>query len=89
MENKASLEVPLFIIYLSEKRMTTNEMITELTQTVKHLQNDVEILKKDKDYLYSKLEKAYDDRIALSAENDRLKNPPKYVENTEEEECLT
>ena len=26
--------------------MTTNEMITELTQTVKHLQNDVEILKK-------------------------------------------
>ena len=89
MENKASLEVPLFIIYLSEKRMTTNEMITELTQTVKHLQNDVEILKKDKDYLYSKLEKAYDDRIALRAENTRLKNPPKYVENTEEEECLT
>ena len=46
-------------------------MITELTQTVRHLQNDVEILKKDKDYLYSKLEKAYDDRIALRAENDR------------------
>ena len=52
MENKASLEVPLFKIYLSEKRMTTNEMITELTQTVRHLQNDVETLKKDKDYLY-------------------------------------
>ena len=82
MENKASLEVPLFIIYLSEKRMTTNEMITELTDNVKHLQRDVE-------YLYSKLDKAYDDRIALRAENDRLKNPQKFVENYEEEECLT
>jgi len=62
--------------------MTTNEMITELTDNVKHLQRDVE-------YLYSKLEKAYDDRIALRAENDRLKNPQKFVENYEEEECLT
>jgi len=62
--------------------MTTNEMITELTDNVKHLQRDVE-------YLYSKLDKAYDDRIALRAENDRLKNPQKYVENYEEEECLT
>ena len=82
MENKASLEVPLFIIYLSEKRMTTNEMITELTDNVKHLQRDVE-------YLYSKLDKAYEDRIALRAENERLKNPQKFVENYEEEECLT
>ena len=69
--------------------MTTNEMITELTQTVRHLQNDVEILKQDKDYLYSKLDKAYQDRIALRAENNRLKNPQKFVETTEEEECLT
>ena len=82
MENKASLEVPLFKIYLSEKIMTTNEMITELTDNVKHLQRDVE-------YLYSKLDKAYEDRIALSAENERLKNPQKFVENYEEEECLT
>ena len=82
MENKASLEVPLFKIYLSEKRMTTNEMITELTDNVKHLQRDVE-------YLYSKLDKAYEDRIALRAENERLKNPQKFVENYEEEECLT
>ena len=64
-------------------------MITELTQTVSDLKRDVESLKEDKNYLYDKLEKAYDDRIALRAENDRLKNPPKYVENTEEEECLT
>ena len=82
MENKASLEVPLFKIYLPEKRMTTNEMITELTDNVKHLQRDVE-------YLYSKLDKAYEDRIALRAENERLKNPQKFVENYEEEECLT
>ena len=65
-----------------EKRMTTNEMITELTDNVKHLQRDVE-------YLYSKLDKAYEDRIALRAENERLKNPQKFVENYEEEECLT
>ena len=82
MENKASLEVPLFKIYLTEKRMTTNEMITELTDNVKHLQRDVE-------YLYSKLDKAYEDRIRLRAENERLKNPQKFVETTEEEECLT
>ena len=62
--------------------MTTNEMITELTDNVKHLQRDVE-------YLYSKLDKAYEDRIALRAENGRLKNPQKFVENYEEEECLT
>jgi len=62
--------------------MTTNEMITELTDNVKHLQRDVE-------YLYSKLDKAYEDRIALRAENERLKNPQKFVENYEEEECLT
>ena len=82
MENKTSLEVPLFKIYLSEKRMTENTMITELTDNVKHLQRDVE-------YLYSKLDKAYEDRIRLRAENERLKNPQKFVENYEEEECLT
>ena len=82
----ASLEVPLFKIYLAEKKMQENTMITELTDTVKHLKRDVEGLKKDKDYLYSKLEKAYDHRISLRAENNRLKNP---VETTEEEECLT
>ena len=43
-------------------------MITELTQTVSLLQKDV-------DYLYKKLEQAYDDRIALRAENAKLKRP--------------
>ena len=66
--------------------MTTTEMITELTQTVNHLKKDVESLKEDKDYLYRKLEKAYDDRIQLRAENNRLKNPVNY--NNEEEDCI-
>ena len=59
--------------------MTTNEMITELTQTVSSLQKDV-------DYLYKKLEQAYDDRIALRAENAKLKKAPVAVE---EEECIS
>ena len=86
MGKMASLEVPQFKIYLAEKKMQPDNMITELTDTVKHLKMDVESLKRDKDYLYSKLEKAYDDRISLRAENNRLKNP---VETIEEEECLT
>ena len=65
--------------------MPTNDMITELTQTVSKLQKDIELLKEDKDYLYNKLEKAYGDRITLRAENERLKNPQQTVE---EEECI-
>ena len=86
MGKMASLEVPKFKIYLAEKKMQEDNMITELADTVKHLKMDVESLKRDKNYLYSKLDKAYDDRIYLRAENNRLKNP---VETTEEEECLT
>ena len=61
-------------------------MITELTKTVSNLQRDVDSLKEDKNYLYSKLEKAYDDRIELRAENQKLKNPVNY--NNEEEDCI-
>ena len=68
--------------------MTTNEMITELTQTVSALRKDVDLLKEDKNYLYKKLEKAYDDRIALRAENNKLKKTQIQVNGTEEEECL-
>ena len=60
--------------------MTTNEMITELTQTVSKLQKDVELLKNDKNYLYDKLEKAYDDRISLRAENQKLKKTSNDIE---------
>ena len=65
--------------------MTTETMITELTQTVSDLRRDVELLKEDKNYLYNKLEKAYDDRIALRAENQKLKQ---VNITSEEEECI-
>ena len=65
--------------------MTTETMITELTQTVSDLRRDVELLKEDKNYLYNKLEKAYDDRIALRAENQKLKQVNIH---SEEEECI-
>ncbi len=60
-------------------------MITELTKTVSNLQRDVDLLKEDKNYLYTKLEKAYDDRIVLRAENEKLK---KVTIQPEEEECV-
>ena len=60
-------------------------MITELTQTVSDLKRDVELLKEDKNYLYTKLDKAYGDRIELRAENQKLKQT---VNVTEEEECI-
>ena len=73
--------------------MTTDTMITELTKTVSNLQRDVDMLKEDKDYLYKKLEKAYDDRIVLRAENNKLKNSHlpgvTHKDILEEEECLT
>ena len=68
--------------------MVTDNMITELTQTVSGLKRDVDILKEDNSYLYKKLEKAYDDRIALRSENYNLK--AKVNDNTtEEEECIS
>jgi FtsZ-binding cell division protein ZapB len=70
-----------------ESKMVTENMITELTQTVSNLRRDVDLLKEDKNYLYNKLEKAYDDRIELRAENHKLKS--KINGNTaEEEECI-
>ena len=69
--------------------MTQDNMITELTETVKHLRRDVDSLKENNKYLYDKLEKAYGDRISLRAENSRLKNPKVEQNFNEEEECLT
>ena len=69
--------------------MTQDNMITELTETVKHLKRDVDSLKENNKYLYDKLEKAYGDRISLRAENNRLKNPKVEQNFNEEEECLT
>tara|TARA_R110002167_G_scaffold354364_1_gene568131 strand:+ start:137 stop:355 length:219 start_codon:yes stop_codon:yes gene_type:complete len=69
--------------------MTQDNMITELTETVKHLKRDVDSLKENNKYLYVKLEKAYGDRISLRAENNRLKTPKVEQNFNEEEECLT
>ena len=69
--------------------MTQDNMITELTETVKHLKRDVDCLKENNKYLYDKLEKAYGDRISLRAENNRLKTPKVEQNFNEEEECLT
>lgn len=71
--------------------MTQDNMITELTDTVKHLKRDVDSLKENNKYLYSKLEKAYDDRITLRAENYKLKNPVNtpIMQESEEEECIS
>ena len=69
--------------------MTQDNMITDLTETVKHLRRDVDSLKENNKYLYDKLEKAYGDRISLRAENNRLKTPKVEQNFNEEEECLT
>ena len=74
--------------------MVTENMITELTQTVSILKRDVDILKGNNSYLYEKLEKAYDDRISLRSENYKLKEKlngnhiPEKSKITEEEECI-
>ena len=73
-------------------------MITELTQTVSNLKKDVDVLKGNNNYLYEKLEKAYDDRIALRSENYNLKSKVNGTHNgqvsygktnIEEEECIS
>ena len=78
--------------------MVTDIMITELTQTVSNLKKDVDVLKGNNSYLYEKLEKAYDDRIALRSENYKLKEQANGTHNgqvsygqtnTEEEECIS
>ena len=71
--------------------MVTDIMITELTQTVSGLKRDVDVLKEDNSYLYKKLEKAYDDRIALRSENYNLKAKANGHSSTptEEEECIS
>ena len=81
-----------YLIFLHrESKMVTDNMITELTQTVSGLKRDVDILKEDNSYLYKKLEKAYDDRIALRSENYNLKSKVNghSPETAEEEECIS
>ncbi len=71
----------------------TNNLVPDLTQQVKHLTEDVQSLKENNKFLFSKLDKAYGDRIELRSENyklkEQLKNRNGHVRTEEpEEECV-
>ena len=65
-----------------------NNLVPELTEQVKHLQDDIKSIKDNNKFLFEKLDKAYGDRIELRAENYKLKEQIKNGNGTEEEECL-
>ena len=68
-----------------------NNLVPGLTEQIKHLTEDVQSLKENNKFLFEKLDKAYDDRIELRAENYKLKEKLKNGNGTstaEEEECL-
>jgi len=66
-----------------------NNLVPELTEQIKHLENDIKSIKENNKFLFEKLDKAYGDRIELRAENHKLKEQAKNGNGTEEEECLT
>ena len=74
-------------------------LVPGLTKQIKQLEDDVKTIKENNEFLFNKLDKAYDDRISLRAENYRLKEqikngngtdnkPNGTPEGTPEEECL-
>ena len=67
-----------------------NNLVPELTEQVKHLQDDIKSIKENNKFLFEKLDKAYGDRIELRAENFKLKEQVNNSngKSTEEEECL-
>ena len=68
-----------------------NNLVPELTEQVKNLQNDIKSIKDNNKFLFEKLDKAYGVRIELRSENYKLKEQIKNVNGTsttEEEECL-
>ena len=66
-----------------------NDLVPELTEQVKNLQNDIKSIKDNNKFLFEKLDKAYGDRIELRAENYKLREQIKNGNGTDEEECLT
>ena len=68
------------------------EITQDLIKKVEQLENEVSLIRQDNDFLYTKLEKAYDDRIALRSENyklkDRIKVNGKQQQADSEEECI-
>ena len=65
-----------------------NNLVPELTEQIKHLENDIKSIKENNKFLFEKLDKAYGDRMELRAENYKLKEQAKNGNDTEEE-CLT
>ena len=66
-----------------------NNLVPELTEQIKHLENDIKSIKENNKFLFEKLDKAYGDRMELRAENYKLKEQAKHGNGTDEEECLT
>ena len=65
-----------------------NNLVPELTEQIKHLENDIKSIKENNKFLFEKLDKALGDRIELRSENYKLKEQVKNTNGTEEEECL-
>ena len=65
-----------------------NNLVSGLTEQVKHLEDDIKSIKENNKFLFEKLDKAYGDRMELRAENYKLKEQAKNTNGTEEEECL-
>ena len=64
-----------------------NNLVSGLTEQVKHLEDDIKSIKENNKFLFEKLDKVLGDRIELRAENYKLKEQVKNVNGTEEE-CL-
>ena len=72
-----------------------HSLVPGLTIQIKQLEDDIKTIKENNKFLFDKLDKAYDDRISLRAENYRLKEQIKNGNGTNdkpngttEEECL-
>ena len=65
-----------------------NNLVSGLTEQVKHLEDDIKSIKENNKFLFEKLDKVLGDRIELRAENYKLKEQIKNGNGTEEEECL-
>tara|TARA_Y100000310_G_C20402699_1_gene678193 strand:+ start:126 stop:398 length:273 start_codon:yes stop_codon:yes gene_type:complete len=81
-----------FGVFLTPKEnIMSNNLVPELTQQVKHLTEDVQSLKENNKFLFSKLDKVLGDRIELRSENYKLKEQLKNGNGhtpPEEEECV-
>ena len=69
-----------------------SNLVPDLTQQIKHLTEDVQSLKENNKFLFSKLDKVLGDRIHLRSENYKLKEQLKNGNGhtpDEEEECVS